>query len=121
MRAQVQGITTEATAVGGGWTVGKAVSTIQDTMNMLSGSANSAEKLAWMMTNPDGQSVLRYLASQKTSNKPLPKTYADTLNFVAKNFAIPAASNRPQELGINPLESLTDEQLEQRIQQLQQQ
>jgi hypothetical protein len=119
MRAQVQGITSEASAVGGGWTVGKAVSTIQDSMNMLSGSANSAEKLAWMMTNPDGQSVLRYLASQKTSNKPLPKTYADTLNFVAKNFAIPAASNRPQELGINPLESLTDEELEQRIQQLQ--
>jgi hypothetical protein len=78
---------TEAAAVGGGWTVGKAVATVQDIMNMVSGSAASSEKLAWMMTNPQGQSMLRYLANQKVTNKPLPQTYADTLNFLSKYSA----------------------------------
>jgi hypothetical protein len=87
LQSQMQGTTTEAAAVGGGWTVGKAVGAIQDTLNMVSGSANSAEKLAWMMTNPQGQTMLRYLADQKVTNKPLPQTYADTLNFLSKYSA----------------------------------
>lgn len=123
MQAQVQGITTEAAAVSGGWTVGKAVAAVQDTMNVVSGSANSAEKLAWMMTNPQGQTMLRYLADQKTSNKPLPKTYADTMNFIAKNFAAPAVTNRsgalPGQVAQPGFESLSDEELDRRIQQLQ--
>lgn len=98
MRSQVQGITTEAAAVGGGWTVGKAVAAVQDTLNMVSGSANSAEKLAWMMTNPQGQSMLRYLASQKTTNKPLPQTYADSMNFLAKYTAIGTVPTARQQL-----------------------
>jgi hypothetical protein len=85
--AQLQGITTETAAVTGGWTVGKAVSAIQDTVNLVSGSAASSEKLAWMMTNPQGKDMLRYLANQKVSNKPLPQTYADSLNFLAKYTA----------------------------------
>jgi hypothetical protein len=94
LQSQIQGTTTEAAAVGGGWTVGKAVAAVQDTLNMVSGSANSAEKLAWMMTNPQGQTMLRYLADQKVTNKPLPQTYADTLNFLSKYSAagaVPAA------------------------------
>jgi len=119
MRAQLQGITAEASAVGGGWTVGKAVSAVQDTMNMVSGSANSSEKLAWMMTSPEGRSMLRYLANQKTTNKPLPQTYADSMNFFARSFAAPAVTNRAQDLSINPLESMSDAQLEERIKALQ--
>lgn len=123
MQAQVQGITTEAAAVSGGWTVGKAVAAIQDTMNVVSGSANSAEKLAWMMTNPQGQTMLRYLADQKTSNKPLPQTYADTMNFMAKSFAAPAVTNRsgalPGQVQQPGFESLSDEELNRRIQELQ--
>ena len=119
MRAQVQGITAEASAVGGGWTVGKAVAAVQDTMNMVAGSANSSEKLAWMMTSPEGRSMLRYLANQKTSNKPLPQTYADSMNFFARSFAAPAVTNRAQDLSVNPLESITDAQLEERIKALQ--
>lgn len=101
--AQVQGITTEAAAVTGGWTVGKAVSAIQDTMNLVSGAASSSEKLAWMMTNPQGRDMLRYLANQKVSNKPLPQKYADSLNFLAKYSAIGAVPTaRGADLSMEP-------------------
>jgi hypothetical protein len=123
MRGQLQGTATEGAAVAGGWTVGKAVATIQDTMNIVSGSANSSQKLAWMMTNPQGQTMLRYLADQKVSNKPLPQTYADTLNFMAKSFAAPAVTNRPTALPgqvqQGGFESLSDEELDRRIKELQ--
>lgn len=98
LQSQIQGTTTEAAAVGGGWTVGKAVAAIQDTLNMVSGSAASSEKLAWMMTNPQGQSMLRYLADQKVTNKPLPQTYADTLNFLSKYSAVGAVPTARQQL-----------------------
>lgn len=98
LQSQIQGTTTEVAAVGGGWTVGKAVSAIQDTLNMVSGSAASSEKLAWMMTNPQGRSMLRYLADQKVTNKPLPQTYADTLNFLSKYSAIGTVPTARQQL-----------------------
>jgi hypothetical protein len=123
MRSQIQGITTEGTAAATNWTIAKAVSTVQDTLNLVAGSANSSQKLAWMMTNPQGQTMLRYLADQKVSNNPLPKTYADTLNFMAKSFAAPAVTNRPTALPgqvAQPgFEGLSDEELDRRIQQLQ--
>lgn len=123
MRSQIQGITTEGTAAATNWTIAKAVSTVQDTLNLVSGSANSSQKLAWMMTNPQGQTMLRYLADQKVSNKPLPKTYADTLNFMAKSFAAPAVTNRsgplPGQVEQPGFESLSDEELNRRIKQLQ--
>jgi hypothetical protein len=98
LQSQMQGTTTEVAAVGGGWTVGKAVAAVQDTLNMVSGSANSAEKLAWMMTNPQGQTMLRYLADQKVTNKPLPQTYADTLNFLSKYSAVGAVPAAREQL-----------------------
>jgi hypothetical protein len=123
IRSQAQGIVTEGTAAATNWTIAKAVSTVQDTLNLVSGSANSSQKLAWMMTNPQGQSMLRYLADQKVSNNPLPKTYADTLNFMAKSFAAPAVTNRPTALpgqvAQPSFESLSDEELENRIKALQ--
>lgn len=101
--AQVQGITTEASAVAGGWTVGKAVAAIQDTMNLVSGAASSSEKLAWMMTNPQGRDMLRYLANQKVTNKPLPQKYADSLNFLAKYSAVGAVPTaRGADLSLEP-------------------
>jgi hypothetical protein len=101
--AQVQGITTEAAAVTGGWTVGKAVSAIQDTMNLVSGASSSSEKLAWMMTNPQGRDMLRYLANQKVTNKPLPQKYADSLNFLAKYSAVGAVPTaRGADLSLEP-------------------
>lgn len=119
LKSQIQGTTTEGAAVIGGWTVGKAVATVQDAMNMISGSANSAEKLAWMMTNPQGQSMLRYLASQKSTNKPLPQTYVDSLNTFAKYTAagtVPTA--RPADMSLpEDLSKLTDEQLQNLIKQ----
>jgi hypothetical protein len=76
-----------------------------------------------MMTNPQGQTMLRYLADQKVSNKPLPQTYADTLNFMAKSFAAPAVTNRPTALPgqvqQGGFESLSDEELDRRIKELQ--
>lgn len=122
MRSQMQGIATEGTAAATNWTVAKTVATIQDSLNLVSGSANSAEKLAWLMTNPKGQTMLRYLADQKVTNKPLPQTYADTMNFIAKAFAAPAVTNRGVPLGFpaqGGFESLSDEELDRRIQQLQ--
>lgn len=119
IKGQLQGTVTEGAAVAGGWTVGKAVATVQDVMNMVSGSANSAEKLAWMMTNPQGQSMLRYLANQKSTNKPLPQTYVDSLNTFAKYTAagtIPTA--RPSDMSLpEDLSKLTDEQIQQMIKQ----
>ena len=122
VRSQMQGIATEGTAAATNWTIAKTVATIQDSLNLVSGSANSAEKLAWLMTNPKGQTMLRYLADQKVTNKPLPQTYADTMNFIAKAFAAPAVTNRGVPLGFpaqGGFESLSDEELDRRIQQLQ--
>ena len=123
LKGQIQGTVTEGAAVAGGWTVGKAVAAVQDAMNMVSGSANSAEKLAWMMTNPQGQSMLRYLAEQKTTNKPLPQTYADTLNTIAKYTAVGTVPNKSQ-ANMSQQEDLskfTDEQLQQMIKDLENQ
>ena len=121
IKGQLQGTTTEGAAVVGGWTVGKAVATIQDAMNMVSGSANSAEKLAWMMTNPQGQSMLRYLASQKSTNKPLPQTYVDSLNMLAKYSAVGAVPTARQQLPETTQPSGDLEAVQRRIKELEQQ
>lgn len=121
IKGQLQGTTTEGAAVVGGWTVGKAVATIQDAMNMVSGSANSAEKLAWMMTNPQGQSMLRYLASQKATNKPLPQTYVDSLNMLAKYSAVGAVPTARQQLPETTQPSGDLEAVQRRIKELEQQ
>jgi hypothetical protein len=121
LQSQLQGTTTEAAAVGGGWTVGKAVAAIQDTLNMVSGSANSAEKLAWMMTNPQGQTMLRYLADQKVTNKPLPQTYADTLNFLSKYSAAGAVPTAREQLPETTQPSGDLEAVRRRIKELEQQ
>jgi hypothetical protein len=118
LQSQMQGTTTEVAAVGGGWTVGKAVAAIQDTLNMVSGSAASSEKLAWMMTNPQGQSMLRYLADQKVTNKPLPQTYADTLNFLSKYSAVGTIPTARQELPEVTQPSTDLEAVRRRIQEL---
>jgi hypothetical protein len=118
--AQIRGITTEAAAVSGGWTVAKAVSLVQDVMNGVSGSANSAEKLAWMMTSPQGKDVLRYLANQKVTNKPLPQTLADSLNFVSKYSALGAVPTARQG-DLSMPEQVDMNALEQRIKELEQQ
>jgi hypothetical protein len=115
--SQVRGITTDAAAVGGGWTVAKAVAVVQDVMNGVSGSANSAEKLAWMMTSPQGKDILRYLADQKVTNKPLPKTLADSLNFLGKYSAVSTVPTARQgDLSMPPQVDMNA--LEQRIKEL---
>ena len=121
MRSQIQGTATESAAVMGGWTVGKAVAAVQDVMNMVSGSSSSAEKLAWMMTNPDGQSMLRYLANQKVTNKPLPQTYADSMNFLAKYSAVGTVPTARQQLPETTQPSGDLEAVQRRIKELEQQ
>lgn len=121
LEGQVRGTTTEGAAVAGGWTVGKAVSTVQDIMNMVSGAANSSEKLAWMMTNPQGQSMLRYLADQKATNKPLPQTYVDSMNFLAKYSAAGTVPTAKQQLPETTQPSGDLEAVRRRIQELEQQ
>lgn len=116
--AQLRGITTEGAAVAGGWTVAKAVSLVQDVMNGVSGSANSAEKLAWMMTSPQGKDVLRYLANQKVTNKPLPQTLADSLNFLGKYSAIGAVPTARQGDLSMPEQPVNLDALEQRIREM---
>jgi hypothetical protein len=116
--SQIKGMTTEGAAVTGGWTVAKGVSLVQDVMNGISGSANSAEKLAWMMTTPQGKDVLRYLANQKVTNKPLPQTIADSLNFLGKYSAagvVPTTRTGDLEM---PLQDVDLDALEKRIQEL---
>jgi hypothetical protein len=116
----MRGITTDAAAVGGGWTVAKAVSVVQDVMNGVSGSANSAEKLAWMMTSPQGKDVLRYLANQKVTNKPLPQTFADSLNFLGKYSAVGAVPTARQGDISMPEAPVDMNALEQRIKEMEQ-
>lgn len=101
-QAALQGTMRESAAATGGWTLAKSVAAVQDILNLSAGSAESSTKLAWMMTNPDGQKMLKYLAQQKSTNKPLPQTYADTLNFLSKYTAagvVPNA-NRPVDLSV---------------------
>lgn len=119
--SQIRGITTEGAAVAGGWTVAKAVSLVQDVMNGVSGSANSAEKLAWMMTAPQGKDILRYLANQKVTDKPLPQTLADSLNFLSKYSAVGTVPTARQVDISMPEQPIDMNALEQRIKELESQ
>jgi hypothetical protein len=101
LTANLQGISKDSSAAVFGWTAGKAVSVVQDIMNATAGATGSNAKIAWMMTNPEGQKMLKYLAQQKTTNKPLPQTYGDTLNFLTNNAIFGTVPNAAaQDMGV---------------------
>ena len=61
--------TGEAAGTTMGYRARLAFNTVQDAIDAISGSVSSPEKLAWMMTNPQGQSLIREAARMKAGQK----------------------------------------------------
>jgi hypothetical protein len=61
--------TGEAAGTTMGYRARLAFNTVQDAIDAIAGSVSSPEKLAWMMTNPNGQSLIRESARMKSGQK----------------------------------------------------
>jgi len=122
--------TGEAAGVGLGYKARLATNFAQDAWDSISGAVSSPEKLAWMMTNPNGQSLIREAARLKAGQK-LPTQMKSALDYLSSDALIggtvsAAAQVQGRESGQAlqaapaPME-VTREQIQQRLQQLQSQ
>jgi hypothetical protein len=122
--------TGEAAGVGLGYKARMATNFAQDAWDSISGSVSSPEKLAWMMTNPNGQSLIREAARLKAGQK-LSTEIKSGLDFLSSDALIGGTVSATaqvqgresgQALQSAPVgETVTREQIEQRLRQLQQQ
>jgi len=122
--------TGEAAGVGVGYKARMATNFAQDAWDSISGSVSSPEKLAWMMTNPNGQSLIREAARLKAGQK-LSTEIKSGLDFLSSDALIGGTVSATaqvqgresgQALQSAPVgETVTREQIEQRLRQLQQQ
>lgn len=121
--------TGEAAGVGLGYKARLATNFAQDAWDSISGAVSSPEKLAWMMTNPQGQSLIREAARLKAGQK-LPTQMKSALDYLSSDALIGGtvsataqAQGREsgQALQAAPTgESVTREQIQQRLKELQQ-
>jgi hypothetical protein len=121
--------TGEAAGVAGGYKARMVTNFAQDAWDTISGAVSSPEKLAWMMTNPNGQSLIREAARLKAGQK-LPTQMKSSLDYLSSDALIggaisATAAQQSRESGqalqaapIAPT-SVTREQIEQRLKQLQ--
>lgn len=122
--------TGEAAGVGINYKARLAVNFAQDSWDTISGAVASPEKLAWMMTSPNGQSMIREAARLKAGQK-LSTQMKSSLDFLASDALIggtvsATAQTQGRESGqalqAAPAgESVTREQLQQRLKELEQQ
>lgn len=122
--------TGEAAGVGFGYKARMATNFAQDAWDTISGSVSSPEKLAWMMTNPQGQTLIREAARLKAGQK-LPTQVKSALDYLSSDALIGGTVSATaqvqgresgQALQAAPAgESVTREQIQQRLQELQQQ
>jgi len=122
--------TGEAAGVGLGYKARMATNFAQDAWDSISGAVSSPEKLAWMMTNPNGQSLIREAARLKAGQK-LPTQMKSSLDYLSSDALIGGtvsataqAQGREsgQALQAAPAgETVTREQIQQRLKELQQQ
>lgn len=121
--------TGEAAGTALGYKARLAFNTVQDAIDAISGSISSPEKLAWMMTNPQGQSLIREAARLKAGQK-LSTQMKSSLDYLSSDALIggtvsAAAQTQGRESGqalqAAPMgESVTREQIQQRLKELQQ-
>lgn len=121
--------TGEAAGVGLGYKARLATNFAQDAWDSISGAVSSPEKLAWMMTNPNGQSLIREAARLKAGQK-LSTQMKSSLDYLSSDALIggtvsAAAQTQGRESGqalqAAPMgESVTREQIQQRLKELQQ-
>lgn len=122
--------TGEAAGVGLGYKARLATNFAQDAWDSISGAVSSPEKLAWMMTNPNGQSLIREAARLKAGQK-LPTQMKSALDYLSSDALIGGTvsataqvqgreSGQALQAAPAPME-VTREQIQQRLQQLQSQ
>jgi hypothetical protein len=122
--------TGEAAGVGLGYKARLATNFAQDAWDSISGAVSSPEKLAWMMTNPQGQTLIREAARLKAGQK-LPTQIKSGLDYLSSDALIGGTVSATaqvqgresgQALQATPAgESVTREQIQQRLKELQQQ
>ena len=122
--------TGEAAGVGMGYKARMVTNFAQDAWDSISGAVSSPEKLAWMMTNPNGQTLIREAARLKAGQK-LSTQIKSSLDYLSSDALIGGtvsataqAQGREsgQALQATPAgESVTREQIQQRLKELQQQ
>jgi hypothetical protein len=121
--------TGEAAGTALGYKARLAFNTVQDAIDAISGSISSPEKLAWMMTNPQGQSLIREAARMKAGQK-LSTQMKSAADYLASDALIGGtvsalAQTQGREAGQavqQPVEqAVTREQMQQRLKELEQQ
>ena len=121
--------TGEAAGVGLGYKARLATNFAQDAWDSISGAVASPEKLAWMMTNPNGQTLIREAARLKAGQK-LPTQMKSALDYLSSDALIGGtvsataqAQGRESGQALQAMpsgESVTREQIQQRLKELQQ-
>jgi hypothetical protein len=121
--------TGEAAGVGLGYKARMVTNFAQDAWDSISGAVSSPEKLAWMMTNPQGQTLIRESARLKAGQK-LPTQVKSALDYLSSDALIGGTVSATQQLQgresgqalqATPMgESVTREQIQQRLKELQQ-
>lgn len=122
--------TGEAAGVGLGYKARLATNFAQDAWDTISGAVSSPEKLAWMMTNPNGQTLIREAARLKAGQK-LPTQMKSSLDYLSSDALIGGTvsataqlqgreSGQALQAAPAPTE-VTREQIQQRLKELQQQ
>jgi len=122
--------TGEAAGVGFGYKARMVTNFAQDAWDSISGAVASPEKLAWMMTNPQGQTLIREAARLKAGQK-LPTQMKSALDYLSSDALIGGTVSATaqvqgresgQALQAAPAgESVTREQIQQRLKELEQQ
>ncbi len=77
----------EVAGAGLGFKARMIVNTAMDAIDVISGATANPQKLAWMMTNPDGQTLIRDAARLKEGQK-LPNTMKTKLDYLASDALI---------------------------------
>jgi hypothetical protein len=124
----VSRVTGEAVGAGAGFKARMVYNTADDVFNLISSSTLSPEKMAWMMTNPQGQQLIRQAAALKSGQK-LPNSMTSSLDYLSSETIQGAAAtttnvgagrevNNPPPAG--PAE-VTEDDLRQRLKDLGQQ
>ena len=121
----VSRVTGEVAGAGLGFKARMIVNTADDLFNLISSSTANPEKMAWMLTNPQGQSLIRQAAALKTGQK-LPSQMQSKAEYLASDVlagGVASATNlgaareqTPQQQPA-PVE-ITQEQLQQRLKEL---
>lgn len=121
--------TGEAAGTALGYKARLAFNTVQDAIDAISGSVSSPEKLAWMITNPQGQALVRESARMKSGQK-LSTQMKSAADYLASDALMGGTvSASAQSLGREAGQAVqapqtytaTPEEIQQRIKELEQQ